>query len=164
MDWASCRPITTMSSNSLFKVNSQPYLKIGHRHHSVGSSFTTRVVGISAHLCGRSSISCVKRQPSAPAPAWPVGRPGRSGKRRRIGDDSALDWGDRLLSRLQFEQVINERRSKDEGPLSTCAVTRRRLFQWVQGPPGDPLPPAATGAGMEETKWLKPPDSGHEIR
>jgi hypothetical protein len=30
------------------------------------------------------------------------------------------------------------------------------LFQWVQGPPGDSLPPEAIGAGMEETKCLKP--------
>jgi hypothetical protein len=38
------------------------------------------------------------------------------------------------------------------------------LFQWVQDPPGDSLPPEATGAGMEVTKCLKPSDSGHEIR
>ena len=37
------------------------------------------------------------------------------------------------------------------------------LFQWVQGPPGDSLQPEATGAGMEVTKCLKPPDSGHEF-
>src|SRR5215469_9977315 len=37
------------------------------------------------------------------------------------------------------------------------------LFQWVQGPPGDSLPPEATGAGMEETKCLKPSDSGSRI-
>ena len=49
------------------------------------------------------------------------------------------------------------------GPRSTCAVTRRRLSQWVQGPPGDSLQPEATGAGMEVTKCLKPPDSSHEI-
>src|SRR5580704_11168080 len=43
-----------------------------------------------------------------------------------------------------------------------CAVTRRR-FQWVQAPPGDSLQPEATGAGMEETKCLKPSDSGSRI-
>src|SRR5262245_16764380 len=32
-------------------------------------------------------------------------------------------------------------------------------FQWVQGPPGRPLQPEATGAVMEVTKWLKPSDS-----
>ncbi len=37
------------------------------------------------------------------------------------------------------------------------------LFQRVQAPPGYPLQPEATGAGMEETKCLKPPDSGHEF-
>ena len=43
------------------------------------------------------------------------------------------------------------------------AVTRRRFSQWVQFPPGDSLQPEATGAGMEVTKCLKPPDSGHEF-
>jgi hypothetical protein len=33
-------------------------------------------------------------------------------------------------------------------------------FWWVRGPPGDPLQPEATGAGMEATKCLKPSDSG----
>jgi hypothetical protein len=37
------------------------------------------------------------------------------------------------------------------------------LFQRVQAPPGDPLQPEATGAGMEVTKCLKPPDSGHDV-
>jgi 6-phosphofructokinase 2 len=37
------------------------------------------------------------------------------------------------------------------------------LFQRVQAPPGDSLQPEATGAGMEATKCLKPPDSGHEF-
>jgi hypothetical protein len=37
------------------------------------------------------------------------------------------------------------------------------LFQRVQAPPGEPLQPEATGAGMEVTKCLKPPDSGHEF-
>ena len=36
-------------------------------------------------------------------------------------------------------------------------------FQWVQAPPGDSLQPEATGAGMEETKCLKPSDSGSRI-
>jgi hypothetical protein len=37
------------------------------------------------------------------------------------------------------------------------------LFQRVQAPPGEPPQPEATGVGMEETKCLKPPDSGHEF-
>jgi Carbohydrate esterase, sialic acid-specific acetylesterase len=49
-----------------------------------------------------------------------------------------------------------------EGPESTCAVTRRR-FPVGARPTRRPLPPEATGAGMEETKCLKPPDSGHEF-
>src|SRR5271163_3385026 len=46
--------------------------------------------------------------------------------------------------------------------LSTCAVTRRR-FPVGARPTRQPLQPEATGAGMEETKCLKPPDSGHEF-
>src|SRR5277367_1739040 len=34
-------------------------------------------------------------------------------------------------------------------------------FQRVQAPPGQPLQPEATGAGMEVTKCLKPSDSRH---
>ena len=45
---------------------------------------------------------------------------------------------------------------------STCAVTRRR-FPVGASPTGDSLQPEATGAGMEATKCLKPPDSGHEF-
>ena len=51
--------------------------------------------------------------------------------------------------------------AKDRFPRAPC---QGGAFQWVQAPPGDSLPPEATGAGMEETKCLKPSDSGHEIR
>src|ERR1700740_1943043 len=37
-----------------------------------------------------------------------------------------------------------------------CAPCQGGAFQWVQGPPGDSLPPEAIGAVMEVTKWLKP--------
>jgi hypothetical protein len=54
--------------------------------------------------------------------------------------------------------------SVPRNPVRMSAFHVRRdkaaLFQWVQGPPGDSLPPEATGAGMEVTKCLKPPDSG----
>jgi hypothetical protein len=50
-----------------------------------------------------------------------------------------------------------------QGRLSTCAVTRRR-FPVGARPTRRSLQPEATGAGMEVTKCLKPPDSGHEIR
>src|SRR6516162_9077731 len=48
----------------------------------------------------------------------------------------------------------------------TAVGVRREggAFQWVQAPPGDSLPPEATGAGMEETTCLKPSDSGSPIR
>src|SRR6202035_4073714 len=50
-------------------------------------------------------------------------------------------------------------------PRSAFPVRRDKaaLFQWVQAPPGDSLQPEATGAGMEETKCLKPSDSGSRI-
>ena len=47
----------------------------------------------------------------------------------------------------------------------TAAIPVRRdkaaHFQRVQAPPGQPLQPEATGAGMEATKCLKPSDSRH---
>ena len=49
-----------------------------------------------------------------------------------------------------------------EGQESTCAVRRRR-FPVGARPTRRTLQPEATGAGMEETKCLKPPDSGHEF-
>src|SRR6476659_9988819 len=40
-------------------------------------------------------------------------------------------------------------------PIWVCAVTRRR-FPVGASPTRQPLQPEATGAVMEETKWLKP--------
>jgi hypothetical protein len=37
------------------------------------------------------------------------------------------------------------------------------LSSGCKPPPGQPLPPEATGAGMEATKCLKPSDSCHEF-
>jgi hypothetical protein len=45
-----------------------------------------------------------------------------------------------------------------ECPLVACAVKRRR-FPVGAIPTRQPLQPEATGAAMEETKWLKPSDS-----
>jgi len=71
---------------------------------------------------------------------------------------------DNVSFRPECENACLQRNPRvGEGPVSTCAVIRRRFFQWVQGPPGDSLQPEATGAGMKVTKCLKPPDSGHEI-
>src|ERR1700736_5821450 len=53
--------------------------------------------------------------------------------------------------------------SQRRGPLWVCAVTRRR-FPVGASPTRRTLQPEATGAGMEETKCLKPSDSGHDIR
>src|SRR5215471_2965564 len=61
------------------------------------------------------------------------------------------------------QRVTFGRWRERECPFSTCAVARRRFSQWVQDPPGGSPPPEATGAGMEVTKCLKPPDSGHEF-
>src|SRR2546422_117200 len=44
-----------------------------------------------------------------------------------------------------------------ECPLLACAVTRRR-FPVGASPTRQRLQPEATGAAMEETKWLKPSD------
>ena len=64
-----------------------------------------------------------------------------------------------------IEPVLHKMRSGDLIPMAVFHVRRDKaaLFQWVQGPPGDSLQPEATGAGMEVTKCLKPPDSGHEV-
>ncbi len=43
-----------------------------------------------------------------------------------------------------------------------CAVKRRRVPVGAN-PTRQPLQPEATGAVMEETKWLKPSDSGSRI-
>jgi len=43
------------------------------------------------------------------------------------------------------------------GPLRVCAVLRRRFAVGAR-PTRQPLQPEATGAVMEETKWLKPSD------
>jgi hypothetical protein len=37
-----------------------------------------------------------------------------------------------------------------------CAPWKGGAFQWVQAPPGNRSSREATGAVMEETKWLKP--------
>ena len=53
-----------------------------------------------------------------------------------------------------------------EVPLMSAYGVRRgkaALFQWVRIPPGKPLQPEATGAVMEETKWLKPSVSVSQI-
>jgi hypothetical protein len=48
-------------------------------------------------------------------------------------------------------------------PHDLCAVERRRFPVGVN-PTRQPLQPEATGAAMEVTKWLKPSDSGHDLR
>src|SRR6202049_3748757 len=60
-----------------------------------------------------------------------------------------------------FRCITMDQRNANGGE-STCAVTRRR-FPAGANPARRPLQPEATGAGMEATKCLKPPDSGHEI-
>src|SRR5712671_2419798 len=47
-------------------------------------------------------------------------------------------------------------------PFVACAVKRRR-FPVGASPTRQPLQPEATGAAMEETKWLKPSDSVSRI-
>ena len=70
---------------------------------------------------------------------------------RWVGREHHLELGRVDIRTVPWKSAIHVRRDK------------AALFQWVQGPPGDSLPPEATGAGMEVTKCLKPPDSGHEL-
>ncbi len=67
--------------------------------------------------------------------------------------------------RLNFRSIAQSRHRPHKSGTTHFHVRRDKaaLFQRVQAPPGDPLQPEATGAGMEETKCLKPPDSGHEF-
>src|SRR5438067_11541398 len=60
---------------------------------------------------------------------------------------------------FRFVSVLKQADAHHRCPEWVCAVIRRR-FPVVQAPPGDSLQPEATGAGMEETKCLKPSDSG----
>src|SRR5271166_3752190 len=53
------------------------------------------------------------------------------------------------------------RRQLPRSACPTCAVKRRRFSSGCKAHPAS-LQPEATGAGMEVTKCLKPPDSGHE--
>ena len=46
---------------------------------------------------------------------------------------------------------------------TSLAVTRRRFSSGCKAHPATSLQPEATGAGMEETKCLKPSDSGSRI-
>jgi len=72
-----------------------------------------------------------------------------------------LQGGKRSLRQLN-DPATAEYWLGDKGGDPTCAVTRRR-FPAGANPARRPLQPEATGAGMEVTKCLKPPDSGHEI-
>ena len=68
-----------------------------------------------------------------------------------------------LKVRSGFGLAVNEAISASgERRSPTCAVIRRR-FPAGASPARRPLQPEATGAGMEATKCLKPPDSGHEV-
>ena len=62
----------------------------------------------------------------------------------------------------QIEEMVPELDQDKKDIDSTCAVTRRR-FPVGARPTRRSLQPEATGAGMEVTKCLKPPDSGHEF-
>jgi len=68
---------------------------------------------------------------------------------------------------LLDQRPVSAQLGHPAGSRRTTAIHVRRdkaaLFQWVRGPPGDPLQPEAPGAGMEATKCLKPSDNGHDF-
>src|SRR6266571_2093952 len=61
---------------------------------------------------------------------------------------------------FRWNPVVRSR--PQEWPLSTCAVTRRRFSSGCKPRPAI-APAGSNREGMEETKCLKPPDSGHEF-
>jgi hypothetical protein len=67
---------------------------------------------------------------------------------------------------MAFSVVPPPPRSQSATEVATTMLhyleTWAQLFV-VNVPPGDSLQPEATGAGMEETKCLKPSDSGSRI-
>ena len=83
---------------------------------------------------------------------------------------SGLSLGVALLSKRTKEaelgrvitSSVNAQGGPQQRPEWGCAVTRRR-FPVGASPTRRSLQPEATGAGMEETKCLKPSDSGHEL-
>ena len=66
-----------------------------------------------------------------------------------------------VAQRLNMSTRSFTRQLAEEG--TTFGEILEQLRRSLEGPPGDSLPPEATGAGMEVTKCLKPPDSGHEL-
>src|SRR6266850_2991767 len=95
--------------------------------------------------------------------------PGRVGKltsqfsKAKGPSGHEFSMGDVFDSGTQcFRRNLAARAGPDKGQESTCAVTRRR-FPAGANPARRPLQPEATGAGMEATKCLKPPDSGHKL-
>jgi hypothetical protein len=59
--------------------------------------------------------------------------------------------------------IFDAQGRSNQCPDDLCAVERRRFPVGVN-PTRQPLQPEATGAAMEVTKWLKPSDSGHDLR
>jgi len=80
-----------------------------------------------------------------------------------FADAIAVDVAGQLAGGVDDLAAAAHRHDVRVRRLSTCAVTRRR-FPVGARPTRRPLPPEATGAGMEVTKCLKPSDSGHDIR
>ena len=71
---------------------------------------------------------------------------------------------DEVYRHTADEPVPGGMRSNYDWPLMACAVLRRR-FPVGERPIRQPLQPEATGAGMEETRCLKPSGKAcHEIR
>src|SRR5216683_145807 len=115
--------------------------------------------GMDAALCAPLPVgptagvtACPKAAVTEAAAAANVANKRKS--RRRTPMATSLSWFRRHLS-----GNATALRLRPKGTRGVCiwrAPWQGGAFQWVQVPPGKPLQPEATGAAMEETKWLKP--------
>ena len=74
-----------------------------------------------------------------------------------LGSIAVDDSGVRLAARVRWRDIEDDQRLQ-----TACAVTRRRFSSGCKAHPAI-APAGSNRAGMEETKCLKPPDSGYEF-
>lgn len=93
------------------------------------------------------------------------GRPGSSRPRRPFRSEtcrSRTQSASRYQTTASVASVAGANSRFRKPRLAGKGVRRAKaaFFQWVKAPPGEMLPPEATGAVMEVTKWLKPSECG----